>query len=267
MAYHSGPESISGNGERDHHLTDSSAAMSEQNRRRPRAPRNSLSAELIVDTALRLLDERGIEGFSMRALAEELGVGTMALYTYFSGKDELFRAARERVFAQEPPPARTDAPWYEQLSDACLALYQLFTGRPSVLRLLAEQHRSEQPAEQAPVGGAVAMMEHMLGLLRGAGLGREEAARAQTALLQYTVGAALRADRARCAGAEGRRRFRERLETLSAEEFPLIVDLAPELADAQESAAQYAFGLALMLGGLRTAGSWGEAGLPPPYHC
>ncbi|MGA5702377.1 TetR/AcrR family transcriptional regulator [Peterkaempfera bronchialis] len=246
--------------------------------RRPRAPRNSLSAELIVDSALRLLDERGIDAFSMRALAEELGVGTMALYTYFRSKEELFQAARARVFTQHAPPVRTDAPWADQLRDACLALYGLFTGRPSVLQLLAEQHRAEGPEgreEQATAGSAAAMMEHMLGLLRGAGIGRQQAARAQTALVQYTVGAALRAGRARCSDAhcsdeERRRRLRARLESLPAEEFPLVVDLAPELAEAQKGAEQYAFGLDLILVGLRTAGSWEKAGrddgAPSPQH-
>ncbi|MFF4651483.1 TetR family transcriptional regulator [Streptomyces sp. NPDC001380] len=232
--------------------------------RRPRAPRHTLSAERILDTALRLLDERGIDVFSMRALAEELGVGTMALYTYFRSKEELFGAARERVFAEHAPPARTDAPWHDQLRDACLALYRLFTGRPAVLQLLAEQHRAEQhragpPADRVPTTGAVGAMEHMLGLMCGAGLSREEAARAQTALMQYTVGAALRAGRA-CGDAEARRRFRARLESLPARDFPLVVDLAPELAEAQESAAQYAFGLDLILAGLRAGGSWEAVG-------
>ncbi|WP_055589552.1 TetR/AcrR family transcriptional regulator [Streptacidiphilus griseoplanus] len=236
--------------------------MSEQSDtgRRPRTPRNTLSADLILDTALRLLDERGLDAFSMRALAEELGVGTMALYTYFRSKEELFCAARDRVFGRYAPPPRTGGPWHRQLREACLGLYQLFTGRPSVLQLLAEQHRAERPAEQGPAVGAVATMEHMLGLLRGAGIGREEAARAQTALVQYTVGAALRAGRTRCTDAEQRRRFQARLESLSAEDFPLIVDLAPELAAAQESTTQYAFGLDLILAGLRTAGSWEAAG-------
>lgn len=244
-------------------LTDSSDTMPEHPAagRRPRTPRNTLSADLILDTALRLLDERGVEAFSMRALAEELGVGTMALYTYFRSKEELLCAARERVLVQHaPPPLRAGTPWHWQLREACIGLYQLFTGRPSVLQLLAEQQRVERPADEAPTAGAVALMEYMLCLMRDAGIGREEAARAQTTLIQYTVGAAMRAGPAACADPEHRRRFRARLEALSAEDFPTIVDMAPELAEAQESATQYAFGLDLILSGLRTAGSWEAAG-------
>jgi AcrR family transcriptional regulator len=236
-------------------------------RRRPRAPRNSLSAELIVDTALRLLDAHGMESFSMRALAEELRVGTMALYTYFRGKDELFTAARERALTQHLPPPRTGEPWDQQLRTACIALYELFTCRPSVLQLLAEHRRrsAEEGADPQLADGAVSAVEHMLSLLRTAGLSCEEAARAQTALLHYTVGAALKTSSAGVCRADPdvRGRLRTRLEALPADVYPSIVALAPELAAAQDGTAQYTFGLDLLLAGLRDLTAVRATGRPP----
>src|SRR5437879_9991861 len=52
----------------------------------------TLSAAIVVDTALRLMDEHGVEWLSMRKLATELGVSAQALYWYFPSKDELCRA-------------------------------------------------------------------------------------------------------------------------------------------------------------------------------
>lgn len=218
-------------------------------RTRGRVPRNTLSAELIVDTTLRLLDTRGVDAFSMRALAEELGVGTMALYTYFRSKDELFQAARRRVIDDYcPPPA--EGPWYEQIRAVCTALYQLLTERPAVLRLLAAT-RSVEGTDVADT--ATTALELVLAQLREAGLGRADAARAYLALLQYTVGAALRHLHA-CTGSPDAQveKLRALWAGLSAEAHPTIMDLMPELLEVrQETAAQYAFGLDLLLTGLR----------------
>src|SRR4051812_50158042 len=54
--------------------------------------RLGLSRERIVEGAIELLDRDGLDVFSMRRLAEELGVGTMTIYGYFRGKDELLDA-------------------------------------------------------------------------------------------------------------------------------------------------------------------------------
>jgi AcrR family transcriptional regulator len=212
---------------------------------RRRAPRNSLSADLIVDRALNLLDAKGPSAFSMRALAEDLGVGTMALYTYFRGKEEIFRAARDRVLAAYRPP-ETSGSWDEQLRALCFAMYELFTGRPAVLHLLAEGHAEGDFADAASV-----TMERILALLRESGLGRDEAARAAGTLLRYTIGSALREVR-ECGVPGQAEAMRIRIAALSPAVHPTLTDLAPELAATREDGAgQYAFGLDLILTGLR----------------
>lgn len=153
---------------------------------RRRAPRNSLNRDLILDSALRLLDGKGTDAFTMRALASELNVGAMALYTYFRGKDELFDAARDRLLARYQPPREEGSP-REQLREACLAVYRLFAEHPCVLDLLVG---ARDRCAAVSVG-----VDHMLELLGRSGLGRAEAARAHTALMQYTLGVALWAER------------------------------------------------------------------------
>lgn len=53
----------------------------------------------IVDGAFAYLDEVGLDGFSMRALAERLDMGTMSVYRYFSSKDDLIEAVRLKLRA------------------------------------------------------------------------------------------------------------------------------------------------------------------------
>lgn len=58
-------------------------------RQRQRQP---LSRETIIAAALELVEEQGLNRLTMRALGDRLGVEAMALYHYFSSKDELLQA-------------------------------------------------------------------------------------------------------------------------------------------------------------------------------
>jgi len=56
-----------------------------------RGPRPGLSADVIVDAAIRLADAEGLEGVSMARVAAELGFTTMSLYRYVTSKEELLQ--------------------------------------------------------------------------------------------------------------------------------------------------------------------------------
>jgi AcrR family transcriptional regulator len=56
-----------------------------------RGPRPGLSADAIVDAAVRVADAEGLEAISMARVAAELGFTTMSLYRYVASKDELLQ--------------------------------------------------------------------------------------------------------------------------------------------------------------------------------
>jgi AcrR family transcriptional regulator len=56
-----------------------------------RGPRPGLSADAIVDAAIRLADAEGLEAVSMARVAAELGFTTMSLYRYVASKEELLQ--------------------------------------------------------------------------------------------------------------------------------------------------------------------------------
>jgi AcrR family transcriptional regulator len=56
-----------------------------------RGPRPGLSADAIVDAAVRIADAEGLEAISMARVAAELGRTTMSLYRYVTSKDELLQ--------------------------------------------------------------------------------------------------------------------------------------------------------------------------------
>ena len=86
----------------------------------PRTPRNTLSSELIVRTALELMESKGTDAFSLRGVAAELGVGPMALYTYFRNKDDLYDAVRDHLMGLLPAVPQ-DVAWPDQVRAVCRA--------------------------------------------------------------------------------------------------------------------------------------------------
>ena len=58
-----------------------------------------LSKQRVVAEAVRLADREGVEGLSMRRLADALGAGAMSLYHYVANKDELLDAMTDAAEA------------------------------------------------------------------------------------------------------------------------------------------------------------------------
>jgi AcrR family transcriptional regulator len=69
------------------------------------ARRTPLTRDLVLETALRLADQGGLESLSMRKLGSELGVEAMALYYHFANKDEIVDGIVDLVFAEVELPA------------------------------------------------------------------------------------------------------------------------------------------------------------------
>ena len=71
--------------------------------------RAALSKERILAEALRLVDERGLAGFTTRRLGERLGCEAMSIYHHFPGKQQLLDAMVEHALAGiVEPPAELD---------------------------------------------------------------------------------------------------------------------------------------------------------------
>ncbi|MCG5212202.1 TetR/AcrR family transcriptional regulator [Streptosporangium sp. KLBMP 9127] len=65
----------------------------------PAGRKGELSVDGIVETAIAIADAEGLEAVSMRRVATALGAGTMSLYRYVPGKDELTDLMAEAVLA------------------------------------------------------------------------------------------------------------------------------------------------------------------------
>lgn len=70
--------------------------------------------EQVVAAALDLLDEAGLDGLTMRALADRMGVRAAALYWHVRDKEQLLGLLAEAILAEVGEPAG-DLPWRAQL--------------------------------------------------------------------------------------------------------------------------------------------------------
>jgi AcrR family transcriptional regulator len=81
---------------------------------RPEPRSRGLSRTQIVDTALRIADEEGLNEVSIRRIARELRSGAMSLYHYFDSRDELLDLMGDAVAAEMLVP-ELPAGWREAL--------------------------------------------------------------------------------------------------------------------------------------------------------
>jgi TetR/AcrR family tetracycline transcriptional repressor len=88
--------------------------MSVGNRLRGLVGLGAEGREHIVGAALELLDESGLDGLTMRTLAERMGVRAASLYWHIRDKEQLLGLLAEAILAEVPEPP-TDLPWRAQL--------------------------------------------------------------------------------------------------------------------------------------------------------
>src|SRR3712207_7563173 len=66
-----------------------------------RGPKPGLTVDRIVTAAIEIADAEGLEGLSLRRVAERLSVGTMSLYRYVPGTAELLDVMIDRIRSEE----------------------------------------------------------------------------------------------------------------------------------------------------------------------
>jgi AcrR family transcriptional regulator len=118
----------------------------------------------IVDAALRLVAERGVQGTTLHAIAKELGVTHPALYSHFAGRREIMLAALDVLF------------------DRIMEVHRASTAENALERLRAISMYHTDLVASAPAGFVFPLFEFMAASPEE-GL-REELATRQRALAQ-----------------------------------------------------------------------------------
>jgi AcrR family transcriptional regulator len=101
-------------------------------------PKNaSLTCEKVVDAAIALIGEHGLEAFSMPKLATDLGVRAPSLYHYFADKEALLVAVARAVATPDAPTAMpAESHWSDYLITQSVALRRRIVEHPHCAPLL-----------------------------------------------------------------------------------------------------------------------------------
>jgi AcrR family transcriptional regulator len=204
----------------------------------------------MVLAAVALADADGLDGLSMRRLAEELDAAPMALYRHVANKDDLLDGMIDVVFAELDFP--TEAGWRTAMRERALGM------RRALLR-----HRWAVGRMEGGTPGPANFHHHdaTMGCLRQrAGLSFPMAVHAYSAMDSYIYGFALQettlpfrdSDEA---VEEGVRRQSAAEAVTSpeafAEAYPFLAEIAQQLAEwPYDFDVEFEFGLELVLDGI-----------------
>lgn len=97
-----------------------------------RGPKQQLEAQRIAAVAISVADAEGLAAVSMRRVADELGVGTMSLYTYVPGKPELLDLMLDTIYAELVVP-EVSGDWRARVEARARADWALYLRHPWVL--------------------------------------------------------------------------------------------------------------------------------------
>ncbi len=205
--------------------------------------RTPLSRARVLQAAVALADEAGLKGFSMRGLAQELGVVPMALYKHVANKEELLDGMVDIVFSEiELPPADLD--WRAAMRRRAISTHEALIRHTWAIGMM----ESRRP-------GPANLRNHdaVMGCLRKAGFAFEMAIHAYSVQDAYIYGFALQEmdtafENPKSAGEAAQRRAKL---IGGLDEYPYLAEIAAQLpGSGYDNTVEFAWGLDLILDAL-----------------
>ncbi|MFG2602615.1 TetR/AcrR family transcriptional regulator [Streptomyces sp. NPDC048514] len=160
-------------------MSDRVVPAADRRRRRPTKQGVVLSEELIVETALRLIEEHGSDALSVRRLGRALGADPSSLYRYFRHTDDLMLAIADELIGRTVRAWRPSGDWVADLRDIGLRMHAGALAHPRAAMLSAHRVTGRTHEIQA--------VENILGVLRRAGFPAAEAVRIYHAFVDQAL--------------------------------------------------------------------------------
>jgi TetR/AcrR family tetracycline transcriptional repressor len=215
----------------------------------------------IVRAGLELLEQGGLEGLSLRRVAQALGMHAPGLYWYIEDKQELIdllaKAILDEAFADEHGPAHGQG-WEPWLTEVAVRMRRAILAHRDGARVVAGAYlfRTHSITE---------VLETAVRVLEEEGFGRDMALHGAITVMRYTMGIALD-DQA--SPTRRREEILRRLEAgipigphIDAERWPRVADVmgrwvkqvfTPGVDPTQIGELHFRHGLALVMAGMRS---------------
>jgi AcrR family transcriptional regulator len=188
--------------------------------------RDPLTQDAIVEKALEVLDAEGLDGLSMRRLAEQFDTGPASLYWHVGSKDGLLDLLLDRVIGEievpEPDPQR----WREQLKEVAHTIRATILRHRDIVRI---------SIGRIPMGpNALRHSESVLAIMRAGGVPDRLAVLGHHLLLAaingFTMDETGEPPADQPSLEEGAEMARDYLAALPPDDFPNLVALADQFA-------------------------------------
>lgn len=215
----------------------------------------SITPDLIARTGLRLLNDVGLDGLTMRLLAKELGVQAPTLYWHVKNKQELLDLMAGLITAEAADgvegPGRNET-WQQWIAGLARRM------RGTMLRY---RDGARVTAGSYSTGLSIGRtFELVLRTLTDAGFSAAEAARAFPAVLHYVMGFTIEQQARTGEDYEGPNPYARTMDIDEAR-HPLTASVAAELR-AVDSDDNFEYGLQIVLAGMASVRQ--EAGTERP---
>jgi AcrR family transcriptional regulator len=205
--------------------------------------RKPLSSARVLQAAVARADEAGLEAFSMRGLAQQLGVVPMALYKHVANKEELLDGMVDTVFSEIELPSG-DLDWRSAMRARAISTREALKRHGWAIGMMESRH---------PGPANLRNHDAVMGCLRRAGFGFAMAVHAYSLQDAYIYGFALQErdlgfETADSAGEAAQRRARM-IGALDG--YPYLAEIATKLpGSGYDNDVEFAWGLDLILDGL-----------------
>jgi TetR/AcrR family transcriptional regulator, tetracycline repressor protein len=155
------------------------------------APRQTLTRDRIVSTAIEFVDRRGLTALTMRRLGAELGVEAMSLYRYVNGREDLLEGMVDRMVAElhlrsDSEVLEATNGWQAYLQWLAHSVRSLARDHPKVFPLIATKHPAA-PWLRPPLR-SLRVVEDFLGTLISRGFDDNRAVQAYRAFSSFLLG-------------------------------------------------------------------------------
>ncbi|AHH20311.1 putative transcriptional regulator, TetR family [Nocardia nova SH22a] len=198
-------------------------------------PRSLTSADL-SSAALAVIDRGGLSALTMRAVAKELGMATMALYRYVADRDALEALVVEQILGGIDTSTPADADWRTRLAILLDRMRAAVAAHPATAPLVP-RHRHASAA-------ALRWMDATLAALADGGFEGRERVIAQRTLVAFLLGYLENEHYAAIGGAGT-----AVIATIAPERYPYLVAAATQARDTSPE-EEFRGGVEILLRGL-----------------
>src|SRR4051794_13940884 len=146
-------------------------------------PRETLTRAQIVQAAVELLDDEGLEGLNMRALGKRLGSAATAVYWHVGSKENLIGLAADQVWHEIPLPDPEAAGWRAAATAMACDLHAMLLRHPWLVQAFGSY------VTYGP--GKARHDDHSLAVYEAAGFIGARADQALTTVFTFVLGHAL----------------------------------------------------------------------------